>query len=148
MLAIGCDHRGYKLKQQIIEYLKEKGISVKDFGTFSEERMDYPTVAAPVSKAVQSKKCEKGILICGTGFGMAMVANKFKGIRCAPCYNEETVKEAKAHSDINILALPADYLDISEAVVIIRTWLGTEFLGGRYEDRLQMIYDIEAENMK
>ena len=101
-----------------------------------------------VAEAIQRKECDSGILICRTGFGMAIVANKFKGIRCAACYNDETVKQAKEHSNINVLAIPADYTNISEAVKRIRVWLGSEALEGRYQERLQMIADIENENMK
>lgn len=148
MIAIGADHGGYKLKEEIKKYLEEQGMEYKDFGTYSEERTDFPLYAEQVARAVQDKDCEKGILICRTGFGMAIVANKFKGIRCAACYQDETVKQAKEHSDINILALPADYTNISEAVSRIRIWLGSEFLGGKYSERLQMIEEIEKKNMK
>lgn len=148
MIALGSDHGGYKLKEEIKKYLDEKEITYKDFGTYSEERTDYPIYAKKVAKSVQDKECEKGILICKTGFGMTIVANKFKGIRCAACYDEETAKQAKEHSNINILAIPADYTNISLAVKMIRIWLGSEFLEGRYTDRLQMIEEIENENMK
>ena len=148
MIAIGSDHGGYKLKEEVKKYLDEKGIEYKDFGTDSDERTDYPIFARRVAEAVQSKKCDKGILICRTGFGMAIVANKFRGIRCAACYDEPTAKQAKEHSDINILALPADYANISKAVAMIRIWLGSEALGGRYKERRDMISDIENEIMK
>lgn len=148
MIALGCDHGGYKLKEEIKKYLEEIGVEYKDFGTNSEERTDYPIYAKDVSIAVQKKECELGILICKTGFGMTMVANKFKGIRCAPCYDETTAKQAKEHSNVNILALPASYVSTSQAIQIVRTWIASEFLGGRYNERLQMIEEIEKENMK
>lgn len=148
MIAIGCDHGGYQLKEEIKKYLKEQNIEYKDFGTNSEERTDYPIFAKEVAKSIQNQECHKGILICRSGFGMSIVANKYKGIRCAACYNDETVKQAKEHSNINILALPADYTNLNEAVKRIRIWLGSEFLGGRYLERLQMIEEIENENMK
>jgi ribose 5-phosphate isomerase B len=148
MIALGSDHGGYKLKEELKKYFDEIGIEYKDFGTYSEERCDYPIFAEKVAKSVQSKECEKGILICKTGFGMTIVANKFKGIRCAPCYDEETAKQAKEHSNVNILSLPASYLSVSKAVQIVRTWIASEFLEGRYSDRLQMIENIENENMK
>ena len=148
MIAIGADHGGYKLKEEIKKYLEEKNIEYKDFGCDSEERTDYPIFGKAVAEAVQSKECEKGILICGTGFGMSIVANKFKGIRCASCWNEEVAKFLKAHNDANIIALPGKYMNVSQAVAILRIWLGTEFLGGRHSERLQMINDIENENMK
>ena len=148
MIALGCDHGGYKLKEELKRYLDEIGIKYKDFGTHSEERTDYPIYAEQVAKAVQSKECESGILICKTGFGMTIVANKFKGIRCAPCYDEETAKQAKEHSNVNVLALPAAYVSTSKAIQIMRVWVASEFLGGRYSERLQMIADVEKENMK
>lgn len=148
MIAIGCDHGGYVLKEEIKKYLEEKEIEYKDYGTYTEERTDFPVYAKEVAKAVQKKECDLGILICRTGFGMSIVANKFKGIRCAACYNEATVKQAKEHSNINILAIPADYANTSAAIRMIRIWLGSEFLGGRYAERLQMIDEIEKENMK
>ena len=148
MIAIGSDHGGYLLKEEIKKYLDEKEISYKDFGTDSEERVDYPIYAEQVAKAVQSKECEKGILICGTGFGVSIVANKFKGIRCASCWNEEVAKLLKGHNDANIIALPGRFINISQAVTILRAWLATEFMGGRHSERVQMIKDIENENMK
>lgn len=148
MIALGSDHGGYALKEEIKKYLDEKQIPYKDFGTYSEERTDYPVYAKEVSKSIQNGECDSGILICKTGFGMTMVANKFKGIRCAPCFDEAMAKQAKEHSNINILALPAEYVNITKAVPIIRIWLASEFLKGRYSERLQMIEDIEKENMK
>lgn len=148
MIAIGSDHGGFKLKEEIKKYLDEKGIEYKDFGCVSEERTDYPTYAVPVAKAVQKKECDKGILICGTGFGMTIVANKFKGIRCASCWNEEVAKLLKEHNNANIIALPGRFINVSEAVAILRAWVGTEFVGGRHSERLKMIEEIENENMK
>ena len=148
MIALGSDHGGYKLKEEIKKYLDEIGIEYKDFGPYDSERTDYPIYAKKVAEAVQKKECERGILICNTGFGMKIAANKYKGIRCVPCYDAETAKQAKEHSNINILALPAGYITISKAVSIIRTWIASEFLQGRYAERLQMIEEIEKENMK
>ncbi len=147
-LAIGSDHRGFIIKEKIKQYLNEQGIEYKDFGTYSEERMDYPTVAVDVAKAVQNNEFENGILICGTGFGMSIVANKFKGIRCTPCYNEESAKYAKMHNNANILALGAEHLTESDVIKILRVFLATEFAGGRHSERLKMIENIENENMK
>lgn len=148
MIALASDHGGYKLKEEIKKYLDEKEIPYKDFGTYSEERTDYPIYAKEVAKAVQSKEYDKGILVCGTGFGMTIYANKFKGIRCASCWNEEVAKLLKGHNDANIIALPGRFINISQAVNILRAWLATEFMGGRHSERLQMIEDIENENMK
>ena len=148
MIAIGCDHGGYKLKEELKKYMDEKNIEYKDFGTMSEESIDYPNIAKKVAKSVQSKECEKGILICRSGIGMSMCANKYKGIRCAVCYKEETAKYARMHNDSNILALGADYITTNEAICIFRMWLATEFEGGRHEERLKLIEEIENENMK
>ena len=148
MIALASDHGGYKLKEEIKKYLDEKEIPYKDFGTYSDERTDYPIYAKKVAKAVQNKEYEKGILICGTGFGMTIYANKFKGIRCASCWNEEVAKLLKGHNDANIIALPGRFINISQAVNILRAWIGTEFMGGRHAERLQMIDEIEKENMK
>ena len=148
MIAIGSDHGGYKLKEEIKKYFDEKGIEYRDFGTDSEERTDYPIYAKKVAQAVQSTECEGGILLCRSGYGMTVVANKFKGIRAASISNEEAAKFAKADDDINVITLGGDYLTINEAICIIRNWLATEFKGGRYAERLEMINDIESQNMK
>lgn len=148
MIAIGSDHGGYKLKEEIKKYFDEKGIEYRDFGTDSEKRTDYPIYAKKVAQAVQSKECEGGILLCRSGYGMTVVANKFKGIRAASISNEEAAKFAKADDDINVITLGGDYLTINEAICIIRNWLATEFKGGRYAERLEMINDIESQNMK
>ncbi len=148
MIAIGADHGGYKLKEEIKKYFDECGIEYKDYGTDSNERTDFPIFAKEVSKSVQNNECEGGILICTTGAGMAMVANKFKGIRSVECSEEDDAKMAKEHHNINILTMPARKLTVSKAIAIIRIWLGTEFLGGRYNQRLEMIKEIEKENMK
>ena len=148
MIAIGSDHGGYKLKEEIKKYLKEIGIEYKDFGTDSEERTDYPIYAQKVAEAIQSKECDKGILLCKSGCGMAIVANKFKGIRAGLVINENEAKFAKADDDINVITLGGDYLTTNEAICIIRNWLGTEFKGGRYEERIKMIEEIEKNNMK
>ncbi len=148
MIAIGSDHGGYKLKEQIKRYFDEEGIQYKDYGTYSEERTDFPVYGKAVAQAVQSHEAELGIVICKTGFGMAITANKFKGIRCAAVYEEETARQAKEHLNVNMLALPAEYVNESKAIAMVRLWIGSEFLQGRYQDRVQMISDIENENMK
>ena len=148
MIAIGSDHGGYRLKEEIKKYLDEKEIEYKDYGCMNEESVDYPNIAKEVAKAVQSKECETGILICRSGLGMSIVANKFKGIRCTPCHNEYTAKYAKLHSNSNILAIGADDVTVNEAICILRMWLATEFEGGRHQERLDLITEIENENMK
>ena len=148
MIGIGADHGGYEFKKDIKKYLDELGLEYIDFGTDSPERTDYPIYASKVSEAIQSGQCDKGILLCRSGYGMTIVANKYKGVRCATCYDEETARHAKTNDNVNVIALPGDYIDISDAVVIIRTWLGIEFLGGRYEERQEMIRKIEDKNFK
>ena len=147
-IAIGADDGGYKLKEEIKKYLKEKGIEYKDFGTNSEERVDYPVIAKNVCKSIQNKEADLGVVICKTGYGMSIVANKFKGIRCATCYSEESAKFAKLHNDINVLGLGAEYVSVNEAICILRMILATEFEGGRHFERLSIIKEIEKENMK
>lgn len=148
MIAIGCDHGGYKLKEEIKKYLEEKEITYIDIGTYTEERTDYPIYAQKVAEKILSKECDKGILVCRSGAGMTIVANKFKGIRAANIHNEEEAKFAKADDNINVITLGGDYLTVNEAICIIRNWLGTEFKGGKYQERLEMITKIESENMK
>lgn len=148
MIAIGSDHGGYKLKEEIKKYLEEKNIKYKDYGVMDEEREDYPVIAKKVAKSIQSKECDSGILICRSGLGMSIVANKFKGIRCTPCHNEYTAKYSRLHNDSNVLAIGADDVTVNEAICILRMWLATEFEGGRHQERLEIIKDIENENMK
>ena len=148
MIAIGADHGGFKLKEEIKKYLYEVGIEYNDFGSYNEERTDYPIYAQKVAESVSKKECDGGILICRSGHGMTIVANKFKGIRAANVQSEEETKHAKADDNVNIIALSGDNMDINEAVRIIRAWIATEFKGGRYEERINMIENIEKENMK
>lgn len=146
MIVIGSDHGGYKLKEEIKRYLDEKEIKYEDKGTFSEECVDYPDIAKAVAKEVSDKKADTGILICRSGIGMAIVANKFKGVRCAPCYQEQTAKFARMHNNANILALGADYITVNDAICIVRQFLATEFEGGKHEARINLISEIEKEN--
>ncbi len=148
MIGIGSDHGGYKLKEEIKRYLEEKGIEYKDFGCKSEESVDYPNIAKEVAESIQNKECDRGILVCRSGIGMSIVANKFKGIRCAPCHDEATAKYSKLHNNSNILALGANELSVNDAICILRMWIATEFEGGRHQHRLELIEEIEKENMK
>ena len=148
MVAIGSDHGGYKLKEEIKKYLEEKEIEYEDCGTFSKESVDYPEIAKAVATEIQNKQCDKGILICRSGIGMSIVANKFKGIRCAKCDNEEEAKFSRMHNDSNVLALGADYIETNEAIRVVRMWLATQFEGGRHAERIKIITEIENENMK
>jgi len=148
MIAIGSDHGGYKLKEEIKRYLEEKEIEFTDCGTFNEESVDYPEIAQTVSSELQDGHAEQGIIICRSGIGMSIVANKFKGIRCAKCNDEQEAKFSRMHNNANMLALGADYMDVNKAVRIVRTWIATEFEGGRHETRVKLIEEIENENMK
>ena len=148
MIAIGSDHGGYRLKEEIKKYLDEQQIKYKDLGCLNEARVDYPNIAEKVAEEVKNKKCEKGILICRSGIGMSICANKFKGIRCALCHDEYTAKYSRLHNDSNILALGADAVTENEAICILRMWLATNFEGGRHEERLKIIEQIESKNMK
>ena len=148
MIAIGCDHGGYRLKEEIKKYLEEIGLEYKDLGTYSEERTDYPIYAKEVAKAVSAGECEKGILVCRSGAGVALVADKFRGIRAANITGEEEARFAKSDDDINVLTLGGDYIETDEAIRIIRVWIATDFKDGRYKERLDMIKEIENENMK
>ena len=148
MIAIGSDHGGYKLKEEIKKYLEEKEIEYIDCGTFDEKNIDYPEIATAVSTEVQDKHAEKGIIICRSGIGMSIVANKYKGIRCAKCNDEEEAKFSRMHNNSNVLALGADYMDENKAIRIVRTWIATEFEGGRHEERVKLIEEIENSNMK
>ncbi len=148
MIAIGSDHGGYELKEELKKCLEEEGLEYKDYGAFSKDRVDYPLIAKEVSKAVATNECEKGILICRSGYGMAMVANKFKGVRSAPCFCVKAAQFSRLHNNTNVLSLGADYVTVDEAKEILKTWLDTEFEGGRHQERLDLVSDIEKENMK
>lgn len=148
MIVIGADHGGYKLKEEIKKYLEEKEIEYEDKGTYSEDSVDYPNIAKAVASEVSNKKADIGILICRSGIGMSMCANKFKGVRCALCYEEQTAKFSRMHNNANMLALGADYVTVNEAICILRQFLATEFEGGRHQNRVNLITEIEKENMK
>ena len=143
MLALGCDHGGYPLMKEVISYLEKNNIEYKNFGTFSEESVDYPAYGKAVAKAVAGGECEKGILICGTGIGISIAANKVKGIRCCVCSEPYTAKMSRAHNDCNMLAFGARVVGLDLAKMIVDTWLTTEFEGGRHQRRVDLIMDIE-----
>lgn len=139
MLGIAADHAGYELKNTLIEYLKELGYEVKDFGTHSAESMDYPDVAHPLAEEVESGKLEKGIAICGSGNGISMTLNKHQGIRAALCWNTELAALARQHNDANIVSLPARFIDTETAKAIVKTYLESDFEGGRHQRRVEKI---------
>ncbi len=147
-IAIGADHAGFTLKEKIKEYLQNKGYSVCDYGTFSQASVDYPDFAKKVAAAVSAKECERGILVCGTGIGMSITANKFPGVYAALCYDEQTAKLSRAHNNSNVLTLGGRTMQAENAVKIIDTWLGTDFEGDRHERRFNKIKELEARHIR
>ncbi len=140
MIALGCDHGGYELMQEVIAYLEEKGLEYKNFGCNSTASVDYPIYAKQVAKAVQSGECEKGILICGTGIGISIAANRFKGIRAALCGDCFSAEATRQHNDANILAMGGRVTGPGLAVKIVDTFLNTEFSNGeRHVNRIKGI---------
>ncbi len=138
-ISIGSDHAGFELKKQIIDYLKSKSFIVIDKGCFSEERADYPDFAHHTAESVITKESEFGILMCGSGNGINMTANKHKGIRAALCWTSEIAAMARQHNDANVLVLPARYITISEALKCVDVFLTEKFEGGRHQERIEKI---------
>lgn len=138
-IAIVADHAGYTLKEKLLKYLIKEHYEARDFGCFSEESVDYPDFAHPLAIAVASGEFDFGISICGSGNGMNMTVNKHPGIRSALCWNEEISRLARAHNDANICALPGRFISESEAYLIVRTFLNSEFEHGRHERRVDKI---------
>jgi len=138
-IAFACDHAGYNTKQFLTEILKERGYEIKDFGTFSEESVDYPDFAHPMASAVESGEFDIGISLCGSGNGINMTANKHQGIRSALCWNMEISQLARLHNDANVCALPARFVSKEDALKIINVFLNTEFEGGRHIRRIKKI---------
>lgn len=144
MLAIGCDQAGYELKQEIMKYLEEKGIDYKDCGTYSADAVDYPVYAKAVVKEILSGNADKGILICGTGIGMSMTANRYKGIRAALCGDCFSAEATRLHNDANVLCMGARVTGPGLAVKITETFLNTPFSGAeRHARRVKMIDEAE-----
>ncbi len=143
MIAIACDHSALAMKAEVIELLKSRGLEYKDFGTYTEESCHYPIFGYRAAKAVASGECDRGIVICGTGIGISLAANKVKGIRCALCGDAYSAKMTRAHNDANMLALGARVTGIEVAKTIVETWLDTPFEGGRHQTRVDMITAIE-----
>lgn len=143
-VAIGCDHAGMEMKNEITPLLEELGIEWQDFGTKSEESCDYPEYGEKVSEAVSNGTMERGILICGTGIGMSIVANKFPGVRAALCSEDYSAKMSRLHNDANVLVLPGRIIDGNTAREIVKTWFKTDFEGGRHQRRLDKIREIES----
>ena len=148
MIALGCDHGGYELKQEIIKYLEEHNLEYTDFGCDSLESTDYPIYAKRVAIAVQSGDCDKGILICGTGIGISVAANKVPGVIAAVCSEPYSAKLTKQHNNANIIAFGARVVGVELAKMILDEFFGAEFEGGRHQARVDMIHGIEADYSK
>lgn len=147
-IATASDHAGYELKKEIIAYLSEKGIQHEDFGCGPDEKVDYVDYAGKAAERVSSGEYDRAILVCGTGLGMAIVANKFKAIRATPCLDEYSAEMSRRHNDSNCLTLGGRIIPLDEALSVVRIWLETEYEGGRHQTRIDKIFDIEARNFK
>ncbi len=147
-IAVGCDHGGIVLKESVISTLKRLGAEVVDLGCYSTESVDYPEYGLKVANAVASGECEAGVIMCGTGIGISIAANKVKGIRAAVVTNEYMAKLTKNHNNANIIALGGRVITPEEAEKIVETWYTAEYEGGRHQRRLDIISRIEDENFK
>jgi ribose 5-phosphate isomerase B len=147
-IAVASDHAGFDLKRGIMAFLEENGISYRDFGSGPGETVDYVDYGVLAMDSVISGECDRAILFCGTGIGMAVVANKYKGIRATPCWNPFTARVSRSHNDSNCLALGGRTLSLEEGVQIVRTWLETPFEGGRHQRRVAKILEVERKNLK
>lgn len=145
-VAIASDHRGYHLKEKVVALLKSKEHEVIDDGPSSDEAVDYPDFAALVARKVSAGEVDRGILICGTGIGMAISANKFPGVRAAACTDEVTAELSRRHNDLNVLCLSGDLLSSRVIERLVEVWMATEFEGGRHERRVGKIHELEQEN--
>jgi len=143
MIAIACDHGGLELKETVKAHLQEKGYEVRDFGTNSTDSCDYPDFGAPAARAVAAGECEKGILICTTGIGMSLVANKIPGIRCGLCSDPLSASLTRRHNDTNVLAMGAGIIGSNLALEIVDVWLTTAFEGGRHQRRIDKVMALE-----
>lgn len=139
ILAIGGDHAGYEYKQKLIDILAEKGFQLKDFGPNTSESVDYPDYVHPLCKSIEAGEIKRGIIICGSGNGVAITANKHQGIRAAICWNEELAALARQHNDANLIAIPARFVSFDLAVKMVEVFLSTEFEGGRHARRVNKI---------
>lgn len=138
-IAIGCDHAGYEYKDSIIKVLKKAGIEVRDFGTHSADSVDYPDFVHPTAAEVETGRADLGIVLCGSGNGAAMTANKHQGIRCALCWTGELASLAREHNNANILSVPVRFVSKRMALKMVRNFIATEFAGGRHARRVNKI---------
>ena len=143
MISIACDHGAITMKDHLKAYLEAKGYEVKDFGTHTTDSCDYPDFAAPAAQAVANGECEKGIVLCTTGIGVSMVANKVKGVRCALCHETHSAEMTRRHNDANVLAMGAGVTGVNLAERIVDVFLTTEFEGGRHQRRVDKVMALE-----
>ena len=146
-VALGCDHGGFVLKAKVVETLQKLGAEVVDFGTNNEESVDYPVYVEKVAHAVADKVCELGVLLCGTGIGMSIAANKVKGIRAAVLSDTFSAKATRQHNNSNILCLGGRVVTPEDAAKLVTVWYTTEYEGGRHQKRVDMITEIENKNL-
>jgi ribose 5-phosphate isomerase B len=146
-IAVGADHRGYSIHNKVVDLLQKLGHDVLDMGTYGDDPVDYPDVAASVARLVSDGQVERGILICGTGLGMCIAANKFPNVRAAPCHDDLTAEMSRRHNDLNVLCLSADMLGERLVDRMIEIWLNTAFEGGRHARRVEKIAALERENL-
>ena len=146
-IALGSDHRGFGVKQRLADVLSKAGHEIVDFGVASgDEGVDYPDYGIPVSREVAAKKADRGILVCGTGFGMCIVANKVHGVRAVTCRNDIEAEMSRRHNDANVLCMSADFLGQEQIDRMVAIWLKTEFDAGRHQRRVEKIAKLEQEN--
>ena len=145
MIAIACDHGALALKEAIKKHLDERGLAYKDFGTYTAESCDYPDYVAPAARAVASGECDRGIVVCTTGIGVSIAANKIKGIRCALLSDKMSARLTRQHNDTNMMAMGGGVVGEMLALEIVDTWLDTEFQGGRHQRRIDKVMALENE---
>ena len=146
-IVIGCDHAALNLKNKVISHLKNRGCDVCDVGTYTQESCNYPDYASAACKKIQNGDCDLGILICGTGIGMSMAANKHRGIRAACCSDTFSAKATREHNNANILCFGERVVGLGLALELVDTFVDTEYLGGRHEARVRMLTEIENNNL-
>lgn len=144
-IAVACDHGGYRLKNVLMKEMVNQGYEVIDFGTYNEESCDYPDFASKAAKAVASKECDKGVVVCGTGIGVSITCNKVKGIRCALVHDVFSAKATRAHNDTNMLAMGQRVVGEGLAIKILNAWLHSDYEGGRHDLRIKKMMDLEEE---
>lgn len=147
-IAVGCDHGGIVLKKSVVDTLEELGATVVDLGTYDESSVDYPVYGLKVAEAVASGECDCGVIMCGTGIGISIAANKVKGIRAAVVTNEYMAEMTKRHNNANIISLGGRVVSPEEAAAIVKAWFNAEYEGGRHQKRLDIIADAENRNFK